>query len=537
MTLATLPQELIDHIIGEFHHHNSTLSSCSLVSRSWLAPSRYHLFSRLSIRYLGAQSGHSFRNFFLFIATLNSDSFHDTTILWSIRDLTIWNDIPELTSTSSNASESMFVFCTDMVSMILSKLSRLHHLTLSHVEIIAKCECRFSQARRIEEPSHFQYSLESLTLDNVRSGSRYSRGRGIQQHPLTYEEHSNLTMNDILQLLSLFSSIKTLSLDSFESFQAGEFVLPSSSPSFRLLTKSLLGESALNGLKITELRIFGWHRLIPFIFGSPSGLQGIESLFVRPQFRTVIEELGKYLMDVKDSLRQLSIQITEPVYQMSSSPSRYIVREFLQPTLSKCLLLESFELSLSMSNMLWLNRDPKSIITEHLRQLSDVSLQFFSSLPGYSDISQPISEQSTSTSTSTQSAAFSPSSCRISFTLYLGYQRFISIYQFARIWDWEGLENLLLGQTMPSSSGRPTVDSQRYLTSFQIKIERQAGSDDSNSSSLSRRLSSGSNKEEEAQLTPLDEREAMKAIICRNLPNLEASGLLRVWPFGSPAVG
>lgn len=44
MCFSRLPQELVDNVIAEIHDH-STLLSCTLVSHSFLAPSRVHLFS------------------------------------------------------------------------------------------------------------------------------------------------------------------------------------------------------------------------------------------------------------------------------------------------------------------------------------------------------------------------------------------------------------------------------------------------------------------------------------------------------------
>ncbi|KAG5640545.1 hypothetical protein DXG03_008125, partial [Asterophora parasitica] len=45
-----LPQELVDHIIDHLYDDALTLNSCSLVSPSWLATSRLHLFSKISLK-------------------------------------------------------------------------------------------------------------------------------------------------------------------------------------------------------------------------------------------------------------------------------------------------------------------------------------------------------------------------------------------------------------------------------------------------------------------------------------------------------
>ena len=45
-----LPQELIDVIIDFLHDDNTSLSSCSLVVRAWLAPSHFHKFRVLKVQ-------------------------------------------------------------------------------------------------------------------------------------------------------------------------------------------------------------------------------------------------------------------------------------------------------------------------------------------------------------------------------------------------------------------------------------------------------------------------------------------------------
>ncbi|KAJ3712608.1 hypothetical protein C8R42DRAFT_686369 [Lentinula raphanica] len=46
-TMSDLPQEIIDHIIDEFHHSAKELKNLSLVGKSWLPRARYHLFRYL----------------------------------------------------------------------------------------------------------------------------------------------------------------------------------------------------------------------------------------------------------------------------------------------------------------------------------------------------------------------------------------------------------------------------------------------------------------------------------------------------------
>lgn len=45
MPIPSLPQEMIDHIIDFLHDDSVTLNRCCLVSRSWIKPTRTHIFN------------------------------------------------------------------------------------------------------------------------------------------------------------------------------------------------------------------------------------------------------------------------------------------------------------------------------------------------------------------------------------------------------------------------------------------------------------------------------------------------------------
>lgn len=50
MKTPTLPQELVDTIFDHSHSDRQLLATCALVCRSWVPPSRYHLFRSIEIR-------------------------------------------------------------------------------------------------------------------------------------------------------------------------------------------------------------------------------------------------------------------------------------------------------------------------------------------------------------------------------------------------------------------------------------------------------------------------------------------------------
>ncbi|KAF9526870.1 hypothetical protein CPB83DRAFT_857133 [Crepidotus variabilis] len=55
-----LPQELTDHIIDHLYDDSASLRSCALVCHSWLPPSRYHLFAKVSLKATSAQAEPSY---------------------------------------------------------------------------------------------------------------------------------------------------------------------------------------------------------------------------------------------------------------------------------------------------------------------------------------------------------------------------------------------------------------------------------------------------------------------------------------------
>ncbi|TFK22216.1 hypothetical protein FA15DRAFT_657705 [Coprinopsis marcescibilis] len=56
-----LPQELVDHVIDHLYNDFSTLKSCSSVSKAWSPTSRYHLFTKVSLK--AGSSGHGVTSF------------------------------------------------------------------------------------------------------------------------------------------------------------------------------------------------------------------------------------------------------------------------------------------------------------------------------------------------------------------------------------------------------------------------------------------------------------------------------------------
>ncbi len=68
---ARIPQELIDNIIDSTFR-KSDLSSCSLVSRSWLTRSRRNLFAEVNLKDRGVPK--QFNLFLAFLTTNNNDS-------------------------------------------------------------------------------------------------------------------------------------------------------------------------------------------------------------------------------------------------------------------------------------------------------------------------------------------------------------------------------------------------------------------------------------------------------------------------------
>ena len=60
MSPPVLPQELIDILIDHLYDETKTLEACSLVSRSWVASSHYHLFYQVQLGRSDVQEGSKF---------------------------------------------------------------------------------------------------------------------------------------------------------------------------------------------------------------------------------------------------------------------------------------------------------------------------------------------------------------------------------------------------------------------------------------------------------------------------------------------
>lgn len=128
MTVHTSPptifQELIDLVIDHLHDDKSSLASCSLVAKSWLPCSHFHLFSSLRVAEGGKQASHDrlVDDFSAFIRFLQYDA--SPRVRSTIRHLILMNDI------QPKSSWRYPLLTAERMNYIVSQLPFLYSLEL-----------------------------------------------------------------------------------------------------------------------------------------------------------------------------------------------------------------------------------------------------------------------------------------------------------------------------------------------------------------------------------------------------------------------
>lgn len=147
-----VPQELVDMVVDHLHDDRASLASCCLVSKSWIDPSRHHLFQK--VRVPGEENGK--KSFEAFVNLLNQP----TAVGKYIMDLEL--------SSSASANDIFSLFKASprprldstMFTSILMKLTRLRSLAIDSISITAP-----SFAPSIFMPR--KIALDRLTMTNV----------------------------------------------------------------------------------------------------------------------------------------------------------------------------------------------------------------------------------------------------------------------------------------------------------------------------------------------------------------------------------
>ena len=178
-TQPKLPMELTDAILDQLHGDKRTLFNCSVVCSSWLQASRYHLFH--SLRIDNAERSQVFSEFLTFIR--------------NTPHISVYIDSLSLQGNGNHYFRGIGPF---LLSQILEELPSLRNLELDNV--IWERALRFGENvepvlanwPRINKP------LTSLFLRRLRSDGTYGR---------------SCLVNDTIEAMSIFSSLKSLTLE------------------------------------------------------------------------------------------------------------------------------------------------------------------------------------------------------------------------------------------------------------------------------------------------------------------------------------
>ncbi|KAI0682016.1 hypothetical protein C8Q76DRAFT_804399 [Earliella scabrosa] len=190
MNMVKLPTEVHLLIIEELGEDKKSLSSCSLVCRSWLAVSRRCLFRVIQVS--STKDGSRAGRFDLFLQVLeNSSSLTDNAGKY-VRKLIVKGEVPEVSDDPLEDEEATYVLWVplplDTLARIISSMPHLQHLTLERLLFF-----------RCHQPNQ---GLDALTLRALEVLNIY---------------HCSSTTRDISHLLDvvcMFSEVKQWIVDS-----------------------------------------------------------------------------------------------------------------------------------------------------------------------------------------------------------------------------------------------------------------------------------------------------------------------------------
>lgn len=165
---SSIPPELSDRVLDFLHNDEETLKSCSLVCKSWLPASRYHLWYRTTLRFAGREEKDYAQ--FLKSSPVITSCVVDLTVEFACpREATRQEELDwmqttllPIFSTFRFLRQMMFInvqFDDDVISKILPNLSSLCVLQLSL--------CHFPKFSQFVELIWGCPYLETLRLDNV----------------------------------------------------------------------------------------------------------------------------------------------------------------------------------------------------------------------------------------------------------------------------------------------------------------------------------------------------------------------------------
>lgn len=283
-SISGLPQELLDVIIDHLYDDNTALRRCTLVSRSWLQASRYHLYRTLRI-----SDEYWHHNFVAFDNFLRNDA--SPGFCAEVRSLTMRGDegsydFPQRTLLSRD--------------LLMSILGRLPHLS-----VLIICDIRLQEAQLPSLSPRF--SLEKLVLSSVGSSRDSPR--------------------NIVQLLSMFTDIGTLHANFVDSWYEPALSQGNTSP--------LGPHSNTFLLKVDKLHLRGWTTIncLVDIMRRSQFVHMLQSIDVECTDTREIVSVGDLISDAGENLSHVAIDLSlasrEERGQFSSRPLIHIAERML----------------------------------------------------------------------------------------------------------------------------------------------------------------------------------------------------------------
>ncbi|PSR70792.1 hypothetical protein PHLCEN_2v13329 [Hermanssonia centrifuga] len=284
------PAEIMDIIIDLLHTDKATLSSCTLVSRSWLPRSRLHLFTRVQV--FGFQT--QFQPFIELLTQANGGPRLDPPISTTIKRL-------RLDGRDDSVFSSPEPLTTSMLKMLLCNLPNLLDLDVRGVILTWVAPGLSDTGDKVALPDLIH--LNSLTLDAFTTASK--------------------DPSDFVSSLCFFSSIDVLRISSPLYMDIPE------DPAAVAAHPSLLTTMPYfpSHLKISSIAVCDGE-CTPFILAllqKTASVETINNVDVVCRTRVHADALGSFLDNVGARIQNVSVDIVM-LFQAASTLVAYASR-------------------------------------------------------------------------------------------------------------------------------------------------------------------------------------------------------------------
>jgi len=327
----TLPSELTDTIIDYLYDDKEALAACSLVCRSWVPGSRYHLFCSITVV---ADSHLAFGPFICFLESVGEAVSY-------IKELNLWGQRLEKLSVGGPLDKQPVV-CYHTLTAIIAKLPALCDLTIRWIRFAHMAHYRPSKSAKVLGKVIRTERLKRR-MTEIPACDSYVATPPLELLPLNKLElwssgSPNYPINDLLSMFTLFSEVKLLttfncSIDdsSLHGVSSEEFS-SALSPHFRVHATNVQWSSP---------------SLLSILRQSPS-TDCLSVVSVGCGTWEDITSVGSLLRDVGSTLLHLMFDHANLIISSGSVDAN----EWSMLSLSSCTKLESVRLIIGMDRLL-----------------------------------------------------------------------------------------------------------------------------------------------------------------------------------------